>query len=204
MPTTPRQWDEKYRAGAEGPAQEPTTILRELLPLLPKGPALDLACGTGRNALFLMYRQPVTAVDRSESALEVIEHRARKAGIGVCRGTQIDAARAGVCVISADLETATLPSEQFALIVCTRYLERRLFREMVAALKPGGALLFETYTMAQMDFAGGPKDPLYLLERGELRMAFPELKTVFYRELSAGQGMASLLAIKPPLMSASS
>ena len=107
MPTTPRQWDEKYRAGAEGPAQEPTTILRELLPLLPKGPALDLACGTGRNALFLMYRQPVTAVDRSESALEVIEHRARKAGIGVCRGTQIDAARAGVCVISADLETAT-------------------------------------------------------------------------------------------------
>jgi hypothetical protein len=59
-------------------------------------------------------------------------------------------------------------------------------------------LLFETYTKAQLDFSGGPRNPAHLLDKGELRRAFPELQTVFYRELRAEQGIASLAARKPP------
>jgi len=69
--------------------------------------------------------------------------------------------------------------------------------EIERTLQPGGMLLFETYTTAQMAFEGGPRNPAYLLEPGELRASFPELRIIFYRELSAGQGKASLLAQKP-------
>jgi hypothetical protein len=67
---------------------------------------------------------------------------------------------------------------------------------MQDALVAGGVLLFETYTRAQLEFDGGPKNPEYLLHCGELRTAFPRLQTLFYRELRAGKGIASLLARK--------
>jgi hypothetical protein len=67
---------------------------------------------------------------------------------------------------------------------------------MERTLIPGGMLLVETFTLVQLDFAGGPRNPNYLLERGELRTAFPGLRTLFYRELRAGKGIASLIARK--------
>ena len=74
------QWDDKHRAAANGQAAEPASFVRELLPLLPRGPALDLACGTGRHTLLLASRrQHVTAVDGSPVALEILERRAREA-----------------------------------------------------------------------------------------------------------------------------
>jgi hypothetical protein len=68
---------------------------------------------------------------------------------------------------------------------------------MERALAPGGMLLFETYTRAQLEFSGGPRNPDHLLELGELRTAFPSLRLLFYRELRAGKGIASLIAQKP-------
>jgi hypothetical protein len=55
-------------------------------------------------------------------------------------------------------------------------------------------LLFETFTQAQLNYAGGPHNAAYLLDPGELRTSFPELHVLFYRELCAGQGIASLVA----------
>jgi tellurite methyltransferase len=198
MPTTPGEWDDKHRCDADAPAEEPSTILKELLPLLPAGPALDLACGTGRNTLFLARRQPVTAADRSRAALEVLARRAQKAGLAVCHGARIEAVKHGTLLIAGDLEECRLPIGAFSLIVCMRYLERSLFSKIAAALAPSGMLLFETYTKAQLEFSGGPRNPEYLLDGGELGTAFAGLETVFYRELRAGQGIASLLARKRP------
>jgi hypothetical protein len=65
---------------------------------------------------------------------------------------------------------------------------------MARALRTGGVLLFETYIRVQLEYAGGPRNAAYLLETGELREAFPELSVMFYRELRAGQGIASLVA----------
>jgi SAM-dependent methyltransferase len=205
MPTSPisqrtSQWDAKYRAAADEPAAEPAEFVRELLPLLPIGPALDLACGTGRHSILLAARhQPVTVVDSSVVALELLERRARDAGIPIKRVERsgLSANRSqGIQLWAADLEQVTLPSEAFSLIVCVNYLQRSLFPQLERALCAGGMLLFETYTMAQLDFDGGPRNPAYLLERGELRTAFPGLKTLFYRELRAGKGIASLIAQK--------
>src|SRR5262249_23074320 len=157
---------ERHRQQAARPLEGPSAFLGELLPLLPTGPALDLACGTGRNTLFLSERQPVTAVDRSRAALEILEERALASRRQVSRGTVPAPAARGIRLVCCDLEGVRLPSQAFELIVCFRYLERRLFPDFVRALVPGGALLFETYTKAQLAFAKGPKNPHYLLESG--------------------------------------
>jgi hypothetical protein len=104
--------------------------------------------------------------------------------------------RQGIQLWHADLEEVRLPSQAFSLVLWVNYLQRSLFAQIENALVPGGMLLFETYTTAQLDFVGGPRNPNYLLELGELRTAFPGLRSLFYRELRAEKGIASLIAQK--------
>jgi tellurite methyltransferase len=202
MPSSQSDWDAKHTLAAAGPPSEPASIVSELLPLLPSGPALDIACGTGRHALLLAARgQHVTAVDFSGVALGVLEARARGMGAAVRRGESLrDEGRprkGGLDLIHRDLERIQLPERRYDLIVCIQYLQRDLFPQMARALRPDGVLLMETFTRAQLEFTGGPRNPEYLLETGELREAFPELCVLFYRELRARQGIASLLARRP-------
>ncbi len=201
MPSSQSDWDAKHRLVAEAPPCEPASIVRELLPLLPVGPALDIACGAGRHALFLAARgQHVTAVDFSGVALDILEGRARGMRVPVRRRKSLHEAgrsfRGGLELIQTDLERTEFPERCYDLIVCIQFLQRSLFPQMTGALRPDGVLLFETYTRAQLEFPGGPRNPAYLLETGELREAFPELSVMFYRELRAGQGIASLVAKK--------
>jgi SAM-dependent methyltransferase len=175
MPSSQSDWDARYRSAAESRLPEPASIVRELLPLLPSGPALDIACGTGRHTLFLAARhQHVTAVDWSGKS-----------------------PHGGIDLVHADLERLELPESSFELILCLQYLQRSLFPQILRGLRHGGMLLFETFTQSQLEFADGPRNPEHLLEAGELRTAFPGLKVIFYRELRAGQGIASLVARKP-------
>ena len=201
MPSNQSDWDAKHRLAAEAPPSEPASIVRELLPLLPAGPALDIACGMGRHALFLAARgQHVTAVDFSRVALDALEVRARSMHTPVRRSDTFHAAarpsHKGVELIHTHLEKAHLPEHSYDLILCVQYLQRSLFAQMSRALRPDGVLLMETFTQAQLEFSGGPRNPAYLLETGELREAFPELCVLFYRELRAEVGIASLVAKK--------
>ena len=202
MSSSQSDWDEKYTLTAAAQSAEPASIVGELLPLLPRGPALDVACGTGRHALLLGARaQHVTAVDWSGAGLEVLEARARAEGIPIRRISSAELIvkrhHGGIDLVQADLEQLQLPENAFELILCVQYLQRSLFPELERALRPGGFLLFETFTQAQLAFDGGPRNSEYLLNPGELRNAFPELRVIFHRELRAGQGIASLLARKP-------
>ena len=201
MPSSQSEWDAKHSLAAKEATEAPAGILTELWPLLPAGAALDLACGRGRNALFLAeHGRHVTGVDWSGAALDILEERAKSLKIPARRILRIDEARpltrAGIGLLQVDLETVTLPVNRYSLILCVRYLQRSLFPQICRALRPGGMLLFETYTKAQLDFSGGPRDPAHLLNPGELREAFPELEVVFYRELRAEEGIASLAARK--------
>jgi SAM-dependent methyltransferase len=201
MPANLSEWDAKHRAAAlNGPA-EPASIVRELLPLLPHGPALDLACGTGRHALLLAARhQPVTAVDGSSTALEILAKRAKAEHLALelVTGPEIrpETRHRHIRIVRANLESAVLQETSFAVILCVHYLQRSLHAQIERALLPEGMLVFETYTRAQLEFAGGPRNSAHLLESRELRTAFPSLELLFYRELCAGQGIATLVAQK--------
>ena len=201
MPSSQPDWDAKHRLAAAAAPTEPASIVRELLPLLPTGAALDIACGTGRHTLLLAARgQHVTAVDWSGVALETLGACARSMKIPVRNAKSVAEAgsskHAGIELAQQDLEWIEIPEHSYDLILCIQYLQRSLFPRMARALRPGGVLLFETFTRVQLEFAGGPRNPDYLLETGELREAFPQLGVLFYRELRAWQGIASLLAKK--------
>jgi tellurite methyltransferase len=189
MQDAAKEWDERYRQGRTMP-DEPAALLVEHLSLLPKGgKALDIATGTGRNALYLAsLGLRVTAIDVSAVAVEKCRHEAER------RALPVEA-------LVTDLEQHTLPVEEYDLIVNFYYLQRRLAPQIVAALKPGGVLVFETYTIDQLQFGWGPKNPDYLLRPGELREMFPDLETLLYDEgvVQGDRGpkaVASLIARK--------
>lgn len=186
-----RFWDERYRQEETPPQRGPASFLMENLHLLLKGGhALDVAMGTGRNALFLAslgYR--VTGIDISRVAVERCRAEARR------RGLHLEA----VC---ADLTSYPLPREAFQVVLDFYYLDRALCPRLVEALQPGGVLVFETFTLGQLQFGWGPKEKEYLLQPGELRGLFPELEIVVYREATAEsqrgpKAVASLVAKKP-------
>jgi len=202
MPMNQPDWDEKHRASAEDPPAEPATIVRELLPILPAGPVLDLACGTGRHALLMAANHHVvSAIDFSGVALDILQQRAlprRLSTSRLCNFPRPGTARGErILTLQANLDQVELPQDYYAVVICIQYLQRSLFSSIQKTLRSGGILVFETFTRAQMDLQGGPKNPAYLLETGELRTAFSALSTLFYRELRAEQAIASLVAQKP-------
>ena len=132
-----------------------------LLP--PRGEALDVACGSGRHAIWLAERGlRVHAVDRDAAAIAGLRAEADR------RGLSIDAE-----VLDLEAGTAPIARERYDLIVVVHYLHRPLFAGLVAALKPGGLLVYETFTAGQAA-RGKPTNPAFLLNEGELReLAWP-------------------------------
>lgn len=200
MSSSAEAWDARYLQSESASPAEPDALLREFLPLLPRGRALDLAMGAGRNAVFLAAQGwQVTGVDWSRAALEQAAERARQSGLRVEQRPSIvrPARSSQLVLVLADLERSTLPENSFDVVVCLRYLQRSLFPAIERALRVRGVLLYQTYTVDHPDSAQRPRDPQHLLRRGELRDAFSGLKTLFYRELCAQKGIASLAAVKP-------
>ena len=173
MTDAAKEWDERYRQG-QGMPEEPSALLvenRALLLALPrKGRALDIAMGSGRNALYLAslgFR--VTGVDVSRVAVALCREKADRLGLAVE-------------AVVADLEDYRLPLDRYDLIINFHYLQRSLTGPIVQALKRGGVLVFESFTIDQLQYSYGPKDPAFLLLPGELREMFAGLETLLYYE----------------------
>lgn len=179
-----RPWDDCYR-GKRAP-EEPSKLLRDFSWLLPaRGIALDVACGGGRNSVFLAERGlHVVAVDLSWEALRQGGELARR------RKVSID-------WIQADLENFLLPSAAFDLILCFSYRDPGLYPALRATLRPGGLLFYATFTQEQLRFPEGPRNVAHLLECGEMLNAFGDWELIFYRERWIRRGVASLIARKP-------
>jgi 2-polyprenyl-3-methyl-5-hydroxy-6-metoxy-1,4-benzoquinol methylase len=159
------KWDTRYRDGAYETRTHPTALLAEWLPRLKRGRALDVACGAGRNALYLAANGfTVSALDISGVALE----RGRRAAAE--RGLNIDWLRAD---LDEDLERA-LPAGNFELIVWARYVHRTLMPHLVARLDLGGALVCEQHLKTDAAVAG-PTSSEFRLDRGELRRSAQDL-----------------------------
>jgi tellurite methyltransferase len=155
------KWDARYRDGAYESRTHPTALLAEWLPRLPRGRALDVACGAGRNALFLATNgYAVTALDISSVALERGRRSATERGLTIewlCADLDDDPARA-------------LPAGPFDLILWVRYVHRTLMPHLVARLAPGGALVCEQHLLTG-EAVAGPTSTQFRLAAGELLAA---------------------------------
>jgi tellurite methyltransferase len=165
------RWDRQHLKSSG--ADQPSTFLRETIesdawPVM-QGTALDLACGNGRNAIYLAQRGfAVTALDISMVALDQGRRWARRHDL------QIDWQQ-------RDLETNGLIAGDFDLITNFNYLQRSLLASIRQAVKPGGHVIFETYLIDQAAI-GHPKNPEYLLRHNELLASFDGFRVLFYRE----------------------
>ena len=190
MPTR-HEWNERYRGGSHA-TQDPDPFLVACDPwfeLLPsqRRTALDLACGAGRNALWLARQGfETTAVDFSCEALQLVRDRAAENSLSI-ETREVDLEAEGV----------DLGAEQYDLIAAVQFLHRPLFGAIERALKPGGLLVFRTYSVDQLHFEGGPRNPLYLLDHNELLERFADFRVLRYEERQDGAGTAALLAQKP-------
>ena len=132
-------WNERYlskeRAG-EDLQTEPTKLVVKAAQNLSPGKALDLACGTGRNAIWLAREGwDVTAVDGARAALEILEERARKENVNVR-------------TVEADLQKGeyTITPSHWDLITLCYYLQRDLIEPAKNGTRPGGLLLVIAHT----------------------------------------------------------
>ncbi len=168
------RWNRKYRKkGPKAYGSEPAPWLvshRPLLDRLPRGRALDMACGNGRNALYLARLGfTVDALDISDVAIGWLSDRVRQEGLPV---------HPRCC----DLTTEKLPERRYEIVLNFNYLERSLFSGLEEALKGGGLLIFESFTRDDPFVARRPINPAFTLEAGELRGAFADLAVLDYRE----------------------
>jgi SAM-dependent methyltransferase len=194
---SPREWDERYRRPDYWAGREPVSFLRQVLPFLPRGHVLDLASGEGRNAVYLAAQGwQVTGLEWSSAGIE------KAVALAGAHGVHVVAEGAAhvpgsLRLIQADLEQYELPAAAFDVVLVFYYLQRSLMPAIGHALRPGGILVYETYTIHQLEYAHGPRSPQHLLQPGELRAAFGEMEILFYGESDAGKAVASLLARKP-------
>jgi SAM-dependent methyltransferase len=132
--------------------------------LAPGAAVLDVACGAGRHMRWFAERgHAVTGVDRSPEAL------ASAAGFGQ--------------TVLADIESGPWPfaGQVFGAVIVTNYLWRPRLPDIVAAVTPGGVLLYETFA-AGNETVGKPSRPDFLLQPGELLDACAGLRVVAYED----------------------
>ena len=182
-------WNRRYRGGSHGSLEpDPFLLLayeNYVQPLFSRpGTALDVAGGLGRHAIWLARRNwRVTLMDVSEVGLA-------KAREGAGRvADQIEFVR-------ADMKEFNAGRRRYDLVLVFFYLERKIFPELMKALRPGGVLIYKTYTREQRKFKGGPSHPLHLLKENELLKAFSRLRVLYYSETIRDRGVAEFVGRK--------
>ena len=179
------------RVHDSSPVVGPSPWLLSNASLAPRGAkTLDVACGRGRHALLLAGAgYPVRAVDRDPANIAWLGALARRLQL------PLDAA-----VVDLETPGADLGSEEWELVLVFNYLHRPLFPAIVRSLKPGGVLLYETYTREQAK-RGKPTSPDHLLEPDELKCLVAPLEVVRQWEGDFdGRAIASVAARRAATM----
>lgn len=176
------QWEKRYATNAYSPRERASPLVVTWLDRLARGRALDIACGHGRNAIFLAeHGYLVDAIDISRHALLQAQHRATSLGLSVNW-------------IQADLDQIVLPKGTYKVIVSSFYRIQNLAPFIVAALSPNGILLCEDHMLSPQP-GDGQLGEKHRLQPGELRALFPRLVPLHYEEgLVHEQGRVDTLA----------
>jgi tellurite methyltransferase len=183
-PRDKERWDNNFNEEFYIYGKEPVPFLRDNVNILPKGKALDLAMGEGRNGVYLATQGfDVLGLDISPVGLDKAQMLANENGVSI--STAI-----------ADLEEVDLEKDTFDVILCMYYLQRDLFQKMKDALKSGGMVVVETYNTDYLKYSNFNKK--YLLEPNELLEIFKDFKIIKYEMFDDGEeAYSSIIAQKP-------
>ncbi|MDY6765128.1 MAG: class I SAM-dependent methyltransferase [Halobacteria archaeon] len=164
------KWNEKYRSDDFDPPDSPTDVLQNNIGWLPRERALDIATGTGRNALFLSeHGYDVDAIDISGVALDEAREKARERGVDVN-------------LIKADVDEYVFPEGEYDLIVVSFYYNMDRFPDIKEALSEGGVLVYEHHLRSSDPVERGPKDNRYRFRSNDLLHACLDLTVLHYSE----------------------
>jgi SAM-dependent methyltransferase len=186
------KWNIKHHSRPE--MDKPSKIVLEFCKMAKNGRALDIACGTGRNAIYLAQEGfTVDAVDISDVGIKKLKDKHPR-----------------IRPVCADLDHFDIAPKRYDLIINIRYLSRRLFPYIKEGLVSGGVLIFESFMERPLTLKDKPgrkenyqpscRD--YLFRENELLHGFLSLTVRYYREFEAKEPesppwMASLVAVKP-------
>lgn len=190
LKTDQKRWEERFGLREFALGKEPNPFLKKHIHLLPKGRALDIAAGEGRNAVYLaQYGFDVDAVDISEVGLKKVQRLAKERNVKIR-------------TILADLDMYPIKKDRYDLIANLYFLNRHLIPRIKKGLKKGGRVIFETYTLEHKSLTTrGPQQHQYYLKPNELLSLFKDFQILWYREGIFKEGgrkkaIASLIAEK--------
>ena len=169
-----KKWNRKYHEKPALLASRPPSPMVEKYAFNTEGQyAIDLACGNGRNTLFLAEQGfHVDAVDISSVALENLQQR--------IEGLDIT-------LLEKDLDTFIPTPNYYDIAIMTNYLNRELIFRMLKALKKNGIFIIETY-MEHPDNEKKDSNPDFLLQKGELKTFFDDSFTILEYTESWNEG----------------
>ncbi len=150
-PTTDAErqhWNERHAASA-ATARPPSAFLLKYAHILPRqGAALDLACGTGENAVLLAKDMDVTAVDVSDVAIEIAKEKVERAGL---RG------RVRLVTQNAASFLAAEGDGKYALVACINFFDQAVVPGMKRVLSPGGTIAVQAFTTLDERLRASPR-----------------------------------------------
>ena len=158
-----QKWNAKHQKD-EMP-HTPLKIVTDYAPLAHKGKALDIACGNGRHAKWLVKQGfEVDALDISDVAIKKLQDIER------------------INAKEVDFDTFELSKDQYDLVVKTYFLHRPLFAQIKEAMRPGGIIILETF-MHHPDNEREPSNPAFRLFEGELELYFSDGFEILHHDI---------------------
>ncbi len=172
LTTAGEQWDKRFDKRMYLYGMEPVEFLRSQIDNLPRGKALCLAAGEGRNAVFLAQQgYDVTAMDASPKGLEKASALAAQRGVTI--KTEVGDLQEGY----------DMGVEKYDLITDFYYHDTKMLPDVMRALKPGGMFVLQNFSIQQLDTNRfGPKNPDYLVKPNELLKIFADHRIIYYED----------------------
>ncbi|MCP4471134.1 MAG: class I SAM-dependent methyltransferase [Gammaproteobacteria bacterium] len=162
------KWNQRYTEDSYRKSN-PVTLLSDWLPEIPVGRALDVACGAGRNSIFMAGAGfQVDAIDISPEGLKESRKKADEQGLVLN-------------LIEHDLDKPYPFDTDYDLIVVLWYVDLELITQLCSCLAPGGYLLCEEHLRCEQEVIG-PDNPDFRVAPGALREAVSALDLMLYEE----------------------
>ena len=165
-------WDKRFSVDRYLYGTEPVAFLEGNIHRLPKGKALCLAAGEGRNAVWLAGQgYDVTAMDASPKGLEKALALASERGVTI--RTEVGDLQHGY----------DMGESEYDLITDFYYHDTAMLPAVMRALKPGGVFVLQNFSIDQLETNRfGPKNPDYLVKPNELLQHFGGYRILHYED----------------------